>query len=120
MRTNKKHIPLTDMRSRKLDTYSVPYSAQVGNGEIMEEIEFCKADFLYMLNELNKYAVENGVKNAWITNNTLVGWIDFTHFSDSYENDNRAIFISLKHDTHESAYEKYERMMTVMKEGALL
>ncbi len=120
MKTNKKHIPLTDMRSRKLDTYSVPYSAQVGNGEIMEAIEFCKSDFLYMLNELNKYAIENDVERVWINNNTIYGWIVLTHFSDSYEYGNRDIHISLKRDSRESAYEKYERMMAVMKDGALI
>lgn len=98
----------------------VTYSAQVGNGEIMEAIEFCKSDFLYMLNELNKYAIENDVKDVWINNNTRCGWIDLTHFNDSYENGNRDICISIEHDTHESAYEKYECMMAVMKDGALI
>ncbi|TDM41804.1 hypothetical protein ETI10_01575 [Macrococcoides goetzii] len=86
----------------------------------MEDIEFCKADFLYMLSELNEYAVMNDVKDVWITNNTKVGWIDLAHFSDSYENGNRNIHISLNLDTHDTAYEKYERMMKCMKEGALL
>ena len=98
----------------------VPYSAQVGNGEIMEAIEFCKSDFLYMLNELNKYAIENDVKDVWINHNTMCGWIDLTHFSDSYENGNRDIVISIAYDDHESAYEKYEYMMAVMKDGALI
>ena len=43
----------------------------VGNGENMEAIEFCKSDFLYMLNELNKYAIENDVKDVWINHNTM-------------------------------------------------
>lgn len=98
----------------------VTYSVQVGNGEIMEAIEFCKSDFLYMLNELNKYAIENDVKNVWINHNTMFGWIELTHFSDSYEYGNRDINISLKRDDHESAYEKYERMMATMKDGALI
>lgn len=86
----------------------------------MEAIEFCKSDFLYMLNELNKYAIENDVKDVWIKNNTIYGWIDLTHFNDSYENGNGNILISLEHDSHESAYEKYERMMAAMKDGALI
>ncbi|PKF14042.1 hypothetical protein [Macrococcoides caseolyticum] len=86
----------------------------------MEAIEFCKSDFLYMLNELNKYAIENDVKDVWINHNTVCGWIELVHFSDSYEYRNRGIHISLRHDSHESAYEKYEHMMAVMKDGALI
>lgn len=86
----------------------------------MEDIEFCKADFLYMLEELNKYAIENDVKDVWINNNTIYEWIVLTHFNGSYEYGNRDIHISLNHDTHDTAYEKYERMMKCMKEGVLL
>ena len=86
----------------------------------MEAIEFCKSDFLYMLNELNKYAIENDVKRVWINHNTIYGWIELTHFNSSYENGNRDIVISLKHDSHEYAYEKYEHMMAIMKDGALI
>ncbi|ARQ07322.1 hypothetical protein MACA111363_11300 [Macrococcoides canis] len=90
----------------------------------MEEIEFCKTDFLYMLNELNKYAIENDVKDVWIQNCTTVQSIHFTHFDERYKRNgnpgNDYLNIYLDRDTHESAYEKYERMMTAMKEGVLL
>lgn len=85
----------------------------------MEDIEFCKADFLYMLNELNKYAIENEVDDVWLMNNTVTKSIDFTHFNKSYENGNTSIYIYSWYNIN-TAYEKFERMMKCMKEGALL
>ncbi|UBH10113.1 hypothetical protein [Macrococcus armenti] len=90
----------------------------------MEEIEFCKSDFLYMLNELNKYAIKNDVEDVWIQNCTNIQAIHFTHFDERYESKsgigNDHLDIYLNRDTHESAYKKYERMMAVMKECTLL
>lgn len=86
----------------------------------MEQIEFCKADFLYMLNELNKYAIENDVKNVWINHMAIRGQIEFVHFNSTYERNNKTLAIKLELDTHEEAYEKFEKAMKCMKEGALL
>ena len=86
----------------------------------MEDIEFCKADFLYMLSELNEYAVMNDVRDVWINNYTRFKSIVFSHFNDSYEFGVNDIRISLGIDNIDTAYEKYKRMMKCMKEGALL
>lgn len=86
----------------------------------MEDIEFCKADFLYMLEELNKYAIENDVKDVVISNRTHCGWLEFTHINEAYRHNNEWLYISLDIDNIDTAYEKFERMMKCMKEGALL
>ncbi|TDM47780.1 hypothetical protein ETI08_01205 [Macrococcoides goetzii] len=86
----------------------------------MEDIEFCKADFLYMLSELNEYAVTHEIKNVWISHFSKLQAIDFTHFDSTYKNGCKAITIYRDTHTHEEAYEKFERMMKCMKEGALL
>lgn len=86
----------------------------------MEDIEFCKADFLYMLSELNEYAVMNDVKDVSINNLTYVDCFEFIHHDVRYEREIKLLNISLGHDTHDTAYEKYERMMKCMKEGVLL
>lgn len=99
------------MRSRKSDTYSVPYSAQVGNGEIMLDNNIQ----LLIFAELHQAARKFNNREVSINDSRYINVIEFFHYNDVYENETKYIWIHTDTDDYDTARKKVEKMLRVIR-----